>query len=80
MVEQLSHYPSYSPDCDVSGGSKGGGGSSAPNPRDRYRCVIVRGPGWQKDTLPAPMITTNLWYPGDTRGSYGGCIENPDDG
>ena len=79
VIEELSDYPPYSPRCDSSGSGKfGGGGSNIPNLKDMYGCVIVRGPGWQKDTLPAPMIQTNLFYPGDTRGSFAGCIEDPD--
>ena len=39
-----------------------------------YRCVIVRGLGWAKDTLPAPMIDTALSYPGNVRASYEDCV------
>ena len=27
---------------------------------DFWRCVIIRGPGWQLDTLPAPPVRTNF--------------------
>ena len=40
-----------------------------------YSCVIIRGPGWQKDTLPAPLIKTGIFNAGHARGSFGGCIE-----
>jgi len=37
-------------------------------------CIIVRGPGWQKDTLPAPSIWTGLMWDGSDRVSYDGCV------
>lgn len=37
-------------------------------------CIIVRGPGWQKDTLPAPGIPTGLNWSGDGRVSGDGCV------
>lgn len=41
-----------------------------------YRCIIVRGNGWAKDTLPAPEIKTRLWQPaGNSRPSYEDCVE-----
>ena len=40
-----------------------------------YRCVIIRGPGWAKDTLPAAPICTGLLSPGTGRPSYEGCVE-----
>jgi prepilin-type processing-associated H-X9-DG protein len=27
---------------------------------DTWRCVIIRGPDWQVDTLPAPPVETNI--------------------
>lgn len=70
--EYLSHYPPF-PDCtackpgaDDCPGSEG----SFQN----YRCIIVRGPGWQKDTLPAPLICTGLTSPGGGRASYEDCV------
>jgi len=44
-----------------------------PDLQDAYRCVIVRGDGWQKDTLPAEDIPTGLIWGGDGRPSYEGC-------
>ncbi|HNQ24451.1 MAG TPA: hypothetical protein PKK06_15300, partial [Phycisphaerae bacterium] len=38
------------------------------------RCVIVRGPGWQKDTCPAEDLLTTLWHTGDGRPSYEDCV------
>lgn len=38
-------------------------------------CVIVRGPGWQKDTLPNEPIQTGLLYPGNGRPSYEDCVD-----
>ena len=37
-------------------------------------CIIVRGPGWQKDTLPAPAIPTGLFWGGSDRVSYDACV------
>lgn len=39
------------------------------------RCIIVRGDGWQKDTLPAPLIPTGLNAPGQSRPSWEVGIE-----
>ncbi len=39
-----------------------------------WRCVIIRGNGWTKDTLPAPVVETNLRYPGGVRPSYEDCV------
>jgi hypothetical protein len=36
-------------------------------------CIIVRGPGWQKDTLPAQSIPTGMWWAASGRVSYDGC-------
>lgn len=41
------------------------------------RCTIIRGPGWQKDTLPADWIITGLLWGGSGRPSYEDCVENP---
>ena len=59
-TEYLSWYP---PDQYGNPGSWG-----------YYRCIIIRGPGWQKDTLPAPQIPTGLWTPGGGRPSYEDCV------
>ncbi|MFQ5413810.1 MAG: prepilin-type N-terminal cleavage/methylation domain-containing protein [Phycisphaerae bacterium] len=39
-------------------------------------CIIVRGPGWTKDTLPNEVIDTGLGNPsnGDNRPSYEDCV------
>ena len=42
--------------------------------QDQYRCIIVRGDGWQKDTLPAELIGTGVLAPGGGRPSYEGCV------
>ena len=39
-----------------------------------YRCVIIRGDGWQKDTLPSPPIATGLRHGGQGRPSYEACV------
>lgn len=46
-----------------------------PGNAELYSCIIVRGPGWQKDTLPAPVLDTALHgYPGG-RPSYEDCVD-----
>lgn len=57
--ERLSSYPSF-------------GGQ--PGDFDSNRCIIVRGDGWQKDTMPAEPIRTGLLAPGGGRPSYEGCV------
>jgi len=47
-----------------------------PTLQDNYRCIIVRGPGWQKDTLPADLIPTGLNWGGNGRPSYENCVGN----
>ena len=53
--------------------------SEAPmNPDEgfnQYRCIIVRGDGWQKDTMPAQPIGTGLTNPCGGRPSYECCVE-----
>jgi prepilin-type N-terminal cleavage/methylation domain-containing protein len=40
-----------------------------------FHCIIVRGEGWQKDTLPSPRVKTPLIHPGDgVRPSYEDCV------
>ena len=39
-------------------------------------CIIVRGPGWQKDTLPAQSVATGMWWDGSGRVSYDGCVRD----
>ncbi|MCH7996096.1 MAG: hypothetical protein IIB57_16845, partial [Planctomycetes bacterium] len=44
--------------------------------QERSVCIIVRGPGWQKDTLPAESIETGLqWNGSDRVSSSSGCSE-----
>jgi hypothetical protein len=65
--EELSYYPPFGDsNCDTGGGP---GGDFT-----QYRCIIVRGPGWQKDTLPAIPICTKLYHAGNGRPSYEGCV------
>ena len=37
-------------------------------------CVIIRGDGWQKDTLPAEFVKTNLLFGLTGRASYEDCV------
>jgi len=39
-----------------------------------FRCIIVRGPGWQKDTLPAELLLTGLQRRSRWRPSYENCV------
>lgn len=47
-----------------------------PEIQANQRCLIIRGPGWQKDTLPAPQIVTGLIFNGSGRPSYEDCVVN----
>lgn len=45
--------------------------------QESFRCIIVRGDGWQKDTLPSPYIDTQLmWKGAGGRPSYENCVTN----
>ena len=59
--ERLASYPS---------GLSGGAGSY-----EQYKCIIVRGNGWQKDTMPATLLDTGLYHSGAGRPSYEGCVD-----
>jgi type II secretory pathway pseudopilin PulG len=65
--QQLPAYPDFG--CD---------GGRDPGSFEAYRCIIVRGPGWQKDTLPAPFICTGLPWGGGGRPSYENCVSPGD--
>ena len=43
---------------------------------EHCRCVIIRGDGWQKDTLPAEYLPTGLIMNLSGRPSYEGCVTN----
>jgi prepilin-type N-terminal cleavage/methylation domain-containing protein len=40
-----------------------------------YRCIIVRGQGWAKDTMPSDLLDTGLNWPGQGRPSYEDCVK-----
>ena len=44
----------------------------------RERCIIIRGDGWQKDTLPQDFIQTQLIHSGGGRPSYEDCVWSGD--
>lgn len=75
-VERLPEYPAFDASNDCSG-SLGGGfaGQNLEDGHQTYMCVIVRGEGWQKDTLPSPPIVTEL-YRAASGGSFDGDIED----
>jgi len=60
--EQLESYPEF-PGPPVSPGSF-----------ESYQCIIVRGPGWQKDTMPGALLETGLVWSGGGRPSYEKCV------
>ncbi len=66
-TERLPSYPPFDIDGD-------GFLDVSPGTYQYYHCVIVRGPGWAKDTLPNPPIVTDLWHPGGGRPSYEDCV------
>lgn len=41
--------------------------------QERNKCIVVRGPGWQEDTLPAGQIATGLQWNQTGRVSSAGC-------
>ena len=43
--------------------------------RQAYRCIIIRGEGWQVDTLPADLVPTAVWHAGDGRPSWEDGLE-----
>ncbi len=63
VAEKLSDYPDYPNCCD----NLGGAGSY-----ENYKCIIVRGPGWAKDTMPGQLICTGLSHTTGGRPSYEG--------
>lgn len=63
MPEELTNYPDF-----------GTCGTRQPGSFQVYRCVIIRGRGWQKDTLPATPICTGLQHNGVGRPSDEGCV------
>lgn len=73
--EHLSTYPAFILTCDDLLGDDGGTNAD----RDvAYRCIIVRGNGWAKDTLPSPFIQTGLYWEvrSDHRPSFEDCVSS----
>lgn len=51
----------------------------SPEGRDweSLKCIVVRGQGWQKDTLPAPRVPTHMIahsFPGGPRPEFEDCV------
>lgn len=59
--EHLSSYPNNT--------------NGEPGDFESNMCIIVRGEGWAKDTLPSDLLATGLNHNGDGRPSYEGCVE-----
>ena len=74
--EDLESYPKW-PGCGEYEDQDVDSGGNLDHP---YRCIIVRGPGWQKDTMPAELICTGLWWGGGGRPSYESCVFPADAG
>jgi hypothetical protein len=66
MPEQLSSYPDFPGCCEDPEG---------PGNYESYQCIIVRGTGWAKDTMPGALICTGLRYNEAGRPSYEGCVD-----
>ncbi len=71
--QQLSFYPGW-PACDQCLPGEADCPYSEPGTFESYRCIIVRGDGWSKDTLPAPFICSGLPFNGVGRPSYEDCV------
>ncbi len=69
--EELSSYPPFGTNCLQSSRT-----TNEPGNFKSYQCIIVRGNGWQKDTMPATPICTRLNHGGDGRPSYENCVKN----
>ena len=63
-AEHLSSYPPW-PEED---------GTFTPGGYNQFACIIIRGEGWAKDTMPAEFIRTGLDHNGVGRPSYEGCV------
>ena len=69
-AEQLSSYPKFLVDCANVPISEAGS-------FEQYQCIIIRGRGWQKDTMPQGLIQTYLNWGGaeNDRPSYEDCVK-----
>jgi prepilin-type N-terminal cleavage/methylation domain-containing protein len=65
--ERLESYPRW-PGCGEAPDDEGS--------FEQFQCIIVRGPNWQKDTMPAELICTGLRHGGAGRPSYENCVES----
>lgn len=64
FAEELLSYPPF------------GCGEQYPGSFEQYLCIIVRGPGWQKDTMPSTPVCTGLLHNTGGRPSYENCVTN----
>ncbi len=78
VVEKLSSYPPAILSCTNPLGEDSGTDSERET---SFRCIIIRGPNWQKDTLPSPFIQTGLRWDArsDHRPSYEDCVRSDED-
>jgi prepilin-type processing-associated H-X9-DG protein len=77
LLDELTSPP-FPPNCSgCPPGSYCPGNEGTPEELNQtYRCIIVRGDGWQKDTLPAPHICTGLYWGYSGRPSFEGCVSD----
>ncbi|MBI1827623.1 MAG: type II secretion system protein [Planctomycetes bacterium] len=68
VAEAISSYPMFDADND--------GTAEEVGNYDLYHCVIIRGQGWSKDTLPSPPIETPIFNPNTGRPSYEDCVNH----
>lgn len=63
-VEELGEYPPPDPEQ-----------AADDDWKEQYRCITVRGDGWQKDTLPSPRIRTHIkGHFGPVRVEWEDCV------
>lgn len=71
-VEKIDDLPGFSINCD---GKDSISDRDWAGRQDFFHCVIIRGPGWQFDTLPAPTIPTGLQRANSGVNNPDGCFE-----
>ncbi|MEK6677112.1 MAG: type II secretion system protein [Planctomycetota bacterium] len=71
--EKLSSYPGFLSNCQYESTDT----LTQEQREDQYTCIIIRGLGWAKDTLPSPFVQTKIVFnPALGRPSYEDCVES----